>query len=297
EQVNTLWSRNKITEGLWNETTASEGYQDVLASSLYESQLPYPSIPDFVLWSRYQGKPDASWGEFQKWYNISPRDWPVWKWLGLQRLTTMQVQTLYRRGHITSTRLFTELAKIGWSADDRPFIEQLGWAVPNSMLLMQGDLFQGLTDAQILKDISIGDINPKYAQNYFDAILTKPASQDIVTYQLRKDPSLANLGGELRKIGIHPAYHDIYKELAYPIPPVADIITMAVREAFSPEIAARFGQYEDYPPDFEYWAERKGLSKEWSQRYWAAHWALPSAQQGFEMLHRGVVNNDELDLL
>ncbi|GAG91565.1 unnamed protein product, partial [marine sediment metagenome] len=64
-----------------------------------------------------------------------------------------------------------------------------------------------------------------------------------------------------------------------------------------PEIAARFGQYEDYPPEFEVWAEKKGLSKEWSLRYWAAHWSLPSASQGFEMLHRGAITQDELELL
>ncbi|GAI32032.1 unnamed protein product, partial [marine sediment metagenome] len=78
---------------------------------------------------------------------------------------------------------------------------------------------------------------------------------------------------------------------------VADIITMAVREAFTPAIAKKFGQYEDYPPEFEHWAERKGLSKDWSMRYWAAHWSLPSAQQGFEMLHRGAINFGELDML
>ncbi|GAH32072.1 unnamed protein product, partial [marine sediment metagenome] len=120
-QVNTLWSRKKITEGLWNESTASEGYQDVLASALYESELPYPTIPDFVLYSRYHGDADAPWGEFQNWYNISPREWPVWKWLGLQRLTTDQAHTLYRRGYIDNPTLLTELSKIGWAPEDRVF--------------------------------------------------------------------------------------------------------------------------------------------------------------------------------
>ncbi|GAI59226.1 unnamed protein product, partial [marine sediment metagenome] len=45
----------------------------------------------------------------------------------------------------------------------------------------------------------------------------------------------------------------LYKELAYQIPPVADIITMAVREAFTPDIAARFGQYQDFPSELEEW--------------------------------------------
>ncbi len=297
EQVNTLWSRQKITEGLWNESTASEGYQDVLASSLYEAQLPYPSIPDVVLYSRYHGDPDAPWGEFQKWWNISPREWPVWKWLQQQRLTTMQVQTLFRREIIEDHVFENELAQIGWMESDRDFIKEVGWSIPNAMLLVQGNLQQEAYDDKILEDISKADIHPDYAQLYLDAVLTKPSSQDLIAYHLRRDPELRDLDADLKKIGIHPAYTDVYKTLAYPIPPVADIITMAVREAFSPEIARRFGQYEDYPPEFEEWAVKKGLTPEWSQRYWASHWSLPSANQGFEMLHRGVIDESELHLL
>ncbi|GAI23380.1 unnamed protein product, partial [marine sediment metagenome] len=66
---------------------------------------------------------------------------------------------------------------------------------------------------------------------------------------------------------------------------------------YRPEIAAKFGQYQDFPDDLERYGAMKGLSKEWTQRYWAAHWALPSPQQGFEMLHRGVIDNSELNML
>lgn len=296
-EVNTLFSRNKITSGLWDEVIAAEGYESILGDSLYESQLPYPSIPDLVLYSRYHGNADTPRGEFVNWFNLSPREWPVWKWLSQQRLTTMQVQALYKRGLISIEESFNKFAEIGWQPEDRGFIEELGWTIPNAMLLVQGDLQQDLSDDVILKDISIADISPRYARNYYDAILTKPSSQDIIAYQLRQDPNLADLPSQLRRIGIHPAYHSLYRELAYQIPPIADIITMAVREAFTPDIAAKFGQYEDYPPDLEKWAEKKGLSGQWSRRYWAAHWSLPSPQQGFEMLHRGVVTQEELNLL
>ena len=227
EQVNVLYSRKKITEGLWDEVIASEGYEAVLGSSFYESQIPYPSIPDLILYSRYHGNPDAPWSEFQKWYNLSPRDWPVWSWLGLQRLTTQEVQTIYRRGLITGTELFTHLAEIGWAASDRPLIEELGWTIPNAMLLTQGNLHNEKSQQDILNDIAFADINPKFARTYLDAILTKPASQDIIAYELRKDPDLSNLDRRLQRIGIHPDYTGLYKELAYQIPPVADIITMA----------------------------------------------------------------------
>ena len=296
-EVNTLWSRKKISEGLWDESTASEGYEAVLANSLYESQLPYPSIPELVLYSRYNGDPDNPWTEFQKWFNISPREWPVWRWLGLQRLTTEQTQTLYKRGLLTESGFYNELARIGWDKDDRISMKEFTYLIPNAMLLTQGNLVQGINKERILTDISIADIHPNYAQTYLDAILTKPASIDLVNYMLRIDPKLTRLPTELQKIGIHPDYTDVYKTLAYPIPPVADIISMAVREAFTPAIAERFGQYEDFPPDFEKYAAMKGLTTEWARRYWAAHWSLPSPMQGFEMLHRGIIDKSDLFML
>jgi len=296
-EVNTLWSRNKITEGLWDEVIACEGYEAILGSSLFESQLPYPTIHDLILYSRYHGDPDNPYGVFQNWFNISPREWPVWKWLGLQRLTTEQAQTLYKRGTFTDGDFYNELACIGWDAHTRVYMDELAYVLPNPMLLVQGGLMQGVSVEKLHENISKGDIHPHYAQTYLDAILTKPASQDIVAFELRQANQLANLNTQLRKIGIHPEFMDVYRTLAEQIPPVADIITMAVREAFTPDIAARFGQYEDFPNELAEWAGKKGLSKEWAERYWAAHWNLPSPMQGFDMLHRGVINVTELNML
>ena len=296
-QGNKLFREGKIDEGYWKLITTSEGYDPIIGKQLYEAEMPYPSIPDIMLHARYHGDPynirEQVWDKF----DVPVRDIGLWEWLGLQRLTTMQAQTLFRRGHLNRSEFHNELAKIGWAANDAATIEKLGWTIPNAMLLIQGDLMQQKSSERIIEDISIADINPDYAQNYLDAILTKPASQDIISYELRRDPSLSNLSSELRRIGIHETYHPLYKELAYQIPPVADIITMAVREAFTPDIAARFGQYEDFPAEFEEWAGKKGLAPEWAKRYWAAHWSLPSPLQGFEMLHRGLIDRNELNML
>ncbi len=291
------YQRISIDKELWGSRMLSEGYGLSEAIHVYGTTLPYPSIPDIMLYSRYAGGGQIDRGKVRDYFDVPPDEFELWHWLTLQRLSTGDAQTLYRRGHYSVNEFYTELAKIGWNSKDRIGIEVLAWSMPNAMLLVQGDLFQRQSDDKIIKDISLADINPAYANTYLDAILTKPASQDVIAYALRKDPTLGGIGEELRRIGIHPAYHDLYKELAYPIPPVADIITMAVREAFSPGIAAKFGQYDDYPKAFQEWALKKGLTADWAKRYWAAHWSLPSPQQGFEMLHRGVIDQSELHLL
>ena len=97
--------------------------------------------------------------------------------------------------------------------------------------------------------------------------------------------------------GYRPQDQEYLRALAYYIPPVPDIVRMAVREAFTPEIAQKYGQYEDFPPDFIAYAGKKGLSPEWAKRYWAAHWDLPSLSAGYEMLHRGVISPGDLHML
>ena len=296
-QANILHYRKKITPEQWDDILWSEGYEDVLREPQYQAMQPYPSVPDLVLYARYHGDPENVWGTITEFVNLDPVDRPLWEFLGLQRLTTEQTQTLLKREFMSEGEFYAELGRIGWHSVDQLSIRELAYSLPNPMLLVQGLLMQEAENEAILKAVVKADIHPDYDQTYLDAILTKPASEDIVAYELRQENGLANLPTQLRKIGIHPNFMDVYKELAQQIPPVADIITMAVREAFSPSIAAAFGQYEDYPTDLTEWAGKKGLSEIWAKRYWAAHWNLPSPQQGFEMLHRGVIDRPTLNML
>lgn len=297
QQAITLSQRKKITEELFYSTLNSEGYADVMADHLYSSQLPYPAVSDIMRFARYHGNPVNTKEEVWKRFDVPVDDYDMQEWLTLPQLSTDQIHSLFRRNKITEPDVNFELQQLGWRDYKIDFVKELGWIIPNPMLLTQGNLQQGKRPDELIADITKADIHPEYAQTYLDAILTKPATAEIVAYELRVNPSLSGLDDRLRKIGIHPDYLEIYKELSYVIPPVADIITMAVREAFTPEIAAKFGQYEDFPAPLEEWAAKKGLSAEWAQRYWAAHWALPSSTQGFAMLHRGVIDQSELNML
>lgn len=297
QQAGILLSRRRITANYFNIIAASEGYADIIGEGVYESGLPYPSPADFVLYARYHGSPDDTKSIVSEWYGLLDRDYKVWDWLGKQRLNTMQAQTLFRRGLIGEGGLVAELAKIGWSGEDRDKVKELGWSIPNAMLLVQGNLMKNASPTTIMHDITKADIHPQYTEKYLDAVLTKPSTQDIINYMLRKDPKLGNLDRELKRIGVHPEYFKLYKELGKRIPPLSDIISMSVREAFSPAIAGRFGQYEDFPAEMKEWGEKIGYDVEWSKRYWAAHWSLPSPQQGFEMLHRGAIGEGDLNML
>jgi len=70
------------------------------------------------------------------------------------------------------------------------------------------------------------------------------------------------------------------------IPGPSDLVRMAVREAFDPGLAASLGYVTALPGDFAEWMRKRGYGEQWAERYWWAHWDLPSPAQGFEMYHR-----------
>ena len=81
------------------------------------------------------------------------------------------------------------------------------------------------------------------------------------------------------------------------LPGPQDLFMMVAKEAFEPDIYTTLGLDEEFPSDQITWLNQQGISEEWARKYWIAHWDQPSIGQGFEMLHRGVIDNATLDML
>lgn len=81
------------------------------------------------------------------------------------------------------------------------------------------------------------------------------------------------------------------------IPGPGDLFTMVAKEAFEPEMVTKLGLGVEFPVEQLPWLKKQGISEYWAKHYWYAHWDQPSIGQGFEMLHRGVIDKATLDLL
>jgi len=102
---------------------------------------------------------------------------------------------------------------------------------------------------------------------------------------------------ELMARGYDSGEVDKILELLEVIPAPVDQIRMAVREAFDPAIVSAYQLDADlHKVPFESLA-KVGLTEEWARYFWYAHWVLPSVMQGYEMLHRGEINKEELETL
>jgi len=120
---------------------------------------------------------------------------------------------------------------------------------------------------------------------------------DLSTLLLRQEMSESEFDAELARRGYKSDEVAKLKELQKVIPGLGDIIRMAVREAFTPEVVRQFQLHAELPGEMVEWASKQGLSREWAEAYWASHWELPSLSMGFEMLHRGEISEDEMRLL
>ena len=77
----------------------------------------------------------------------------------------------------------------------------------------------------------------------------------------------------------------LLKELSYQYPSVQDLVTMAVREVFTPAAVEKYQLEDDLPAAFTEWAGKIGLKPEIAKLYWMSHWRLVSQGAGERMLH------------
>jgi len=98
----------------------------------------------------------------------------------------------------------------------------------------------------------------------------------------------------LPKLGLTARDIELLTELAWRVPGVQDIIRYVVKEAYSPEIYKEFGQDQEYPSIAEADAARTGVRPDQLLKEWISHWDLPGVSQGYEMLHRGEIEPEQL---
>lgn len=297
DHVGVMRRRQIMTAEQFNERALFDGLTKEQANVVYAAQEPYPSLEDIIRYSRYTTDDSSTKETVLEWFDVNDDNYELWDWLTHPLLSTSDVQQMYLRGTIDKNEALLEFKRLGWKGFAAEQQLDLAAIIPAPMVMIQAGLHNRMDRTTIKEYMEIAGIHPNWTGEYLDAVLAKPNPLDLIRWRLRTDPNLSELTDDLTRLGVHPDYLSVYRELAYPVPPIGDMITMAVREAFSPEIAARFGQYDDYPRDLTRFAAMNGISEEWAQRYWAAHWSLPSPQQGFAMFHRGIINHDELTML
>jgi len=176
-------------------------------------------------------------------------------------------------------------------------------------LIKVSEIHAGATD--VVTALFRGAITQETFQDRMQAMGIPNADANILLSNYRRyldPPTMLNAWfrgemtpDEIRDNLVAQGYNDLdittYLTVSRPIPGPQDLVRMSVREAFRDDIAQIWGYDQDYPPEFGEHMAKWGFSPEWAKYYWRAHWALPSVSQGFEMLHRGAIDAQELQTL
>lgn len=204
---------------------------------------------------------------------------------------------LLRRGIIDESKFYTQMLKHGFGKEAASQVywlsEQLASAAEMVDLFYRNEI----------------DKSEYYLRLEQVGIEAKLANELLRLKEVRLDPEtiIRAWRRQIQILGQKPDYFDdlrhqgwsddrieLLKKVTEYFPSPADLITFAVREVYTPEIVEKYGQMEDLPPKFLEEAKKAGLPEEQAKNYWAAHWILPSVGQGYEMLHRGVIDEEGL---
>lgn len=213
------------------------------------------------------------------------------------RPTAAEAYHMYWRGAISLSELRAHLSDVGYpdSVLDG-FAEVLRPRMEMGTLLelyRRGTVTWGHVEQELVKaGYTLPDVNR--VQGLVNVVLEP---ERVIQAWWRKTLTTDEAVKRLKTAGYSEADAKMLLDLSLWIPGASDLIHMGVREAFRDDVAARFGYDEDFPAEFGKWLERVGGSADWAKRYWRAHWTLPSVQMGYEMMHRGIIDEDTLTLL
>jgi hypothetical protein len=140
-------------------------------------------------------------------------------------------------------------------------------------------------------------LHDKLIPLYLELAKRLPNTGEIIAGLWRGTITEGDFAALLKRQGYDDKSIGLYKELSNQLPPLQDLIHMLVRDAFNDSAAGKYGYDEDFPQEINEFFEKQGYKPEWAKRYWRSHWNLPSPNQAYEMLHRGIIDQSDLETL
>ncbi|MEM2498372.1 MAG: hypothetical protein QXR81_08355 [Candidatus Nezhaarchaeales archaeon] len=234
----------------------------------------------------------ATVNPFQRWLNYSLN----WAFPNLIPEAVDQINMLFR-GVISEPEYLVNMQKLGYAQDFAKGLMEAAKNLPTLSELIELRRRNAITEDEYLTYAKKLRFDEEDAKKIYSLSSRLLSWGDLVTLYWRGYINKKELKENAYKLGYDEETVDKLLKVAEYFPSPADLVRFAVREVYTPEVVEKFRLDEDLPPKFLEEAAKAGLPKEQAVNYWRAHWELPSLTMGFEMFHRGIINEDELKLL
>ncbi len=230
-----------------------------------------------------QGLFDASWLELAA---DSVTDHWFWGWFAGMIITATHVGTMIH-GYISVS---SEKTRQTANKDIKPYLLDLA--------TLAEEYFRHPNNYKFVTDqLDRMGLSPDKKEVFLDN-LTNLLPLDILRLLWnREEISTNELDDELKKLRYKPEDLDLLRKAFKIMPNMQDFVLFSVREAYDQEFVDIAGLGSNMPPEFIDDMKRIGVKEEYIKYYWYSHWKPPATNQVFEMLHRGVIEMEEVNTL
>lgn len=167
---------------------------------------------------------------------------------------------------------------------ERSVMKQYRPTLPDEDTLITLSRYNKISADKYLELMSYHGYTDELSHNLFSAAL-RPIDISRATEVLWRGKITTDAYRQILKENMVRDEHlDLLIELTDLIPPPADLIQMVVREAFDPK------QLVVAPSTFAEFMSKKGFKKEWSDRYWTAHFFRAAIGRIEERYRRGALD-------
>lgn len=105
----------------------------------------------------------------------------------------------------------------------------------------------------------------------------------------------ATAADHLSRMGYSGQAKQALLDLAKQLPSASDLMRMADKRVWALQVPEKYGQYTELPDQVVDYMDQIGYSEDWTRNYWRAHWDLPGPAQVFEMRHRRVIDDADME--
>jgi len=225
---------------------------------------------------------------------LAPYMWEANKRFRPAHLDLQSCMVLMERFPQLSGFLQNELRELGYTDERWGMLRELIRNYPDLSAMNELIRRGKMTPEEAITNLVAQGVREEDATNLISLRYLTIDADSVRQLYLRGVITEASHDQKLRSLGLPDETITLLKSLYYFIPPAQDLISMAVREAFSPDAVTELGLDQDFPADFASWANKQGVSDFWAHKYWQAHWQLPSPNMGYEMYQRGIISYEQL---
>jgi len=160
--------------------------------------------------------------------------------------------------------------------------------VPGSGVLPYLRIKGMLTDEEYKLNMSYHALDATFADHLLLNTARYPSFSELRTMVHRGVKTVADVKDALQKSLIHTEYVDAFESMLPSIPSVSDLIRFAVREAY-PDATT----FTEHYAKMSEWMGKIGYDQYFADASWTAHWIIPSIGQADDMLHRGMITEEQ----